>query len=140
MAEGPRSISRKKRVRKAPTLREQAEMARAKEEKEQEPKRRRIRRLTSKTGRAFRKTHLGNNPISKALAKIGRLILKVLRFFVPKYFINSWREVRLVTWPSRKETWRLTGAVFVFALIFGAMVAGVDKGLDILFKNLVLKQ
>jgi preprotein translocase subunit SecE len=30
-------------------------------------------------------------------------------------------------------------AVFVFAIIFGALVAGVDKALDEIFKKLVLK-
>ncbi|MBX4201521.1 preprotein translocase subunit SecE [Candidatus Saccharibacteria bacterium] len=62
-----------------------------------------------------------------------------LYWITPKYFINSWHEVRKVVWPSRKETWRLTLAVFIFAIVFGALVAIVDKGLDTLFKDLVLK-
>ena len=64
---------------------------------------------------------------------------KVLSLIVPRYFVNSWREVRQVAWPARKETWRLTLAVFIFAAIFGALVSGVDKGLDEIFKKLVLR-
>jgi preprotein translocase SecE subunit len=100
----------------------------------------RVKRAASKTrSSALRKTRLTRNPITKFVARIGRLILKVLRWIIPNYFIESWREVRLVTWPSRRETWRLTVAVFIFALVFGALVAGVDKVLDLLFKKVILK-
>jgi preprotein translocase SecE subunit len=137
VADAKKNKALKPRVRKVPTLREQAELARAKTEDSQKPKK--TSKVFHKIGAFFKKTRLTHNPAIKLLAKIGRLILKVLRFIVPKYFVNSWREVRLVTWPSRKETWRLTMAVFVFAVIFGALVAGVDKGLDVIFKKVVLK-
>jgi preprotein translocase SecE subunit len=136
MADAKKSKIRKARVRKAPTLREQAELARTKSETK---KPRRISRATAKTGAALRKTRITRNPVTKLFARLGRLILKVLRWIVPKYFINAWREVRLVTWPSRKETWRLTFAVFIFAIVFGALVSGVDKILDIIFKQVILK-
>ena len=68
-----------------------------------------------------------------------RIVKRVLGWLVPRYFINSWREVRQVTWPGRKETWRLTGAVFIFALIFGAAVYGVDRVLDEVFKKFILR-
>jgi preprotein translocase SecE subunit len=137
VAEAKKRSLRKPRVRKAPTMREQAETARAKSEESEKPKR--VRKTFSKAGSTLKKTRLTHNPVVKFLARIGRFILKILRWLVPKYFVNSWREVRLVTWPSRIETWRLTMAVFVFAIIFGAMVAGVDKVLDIIFKKVVLK-
>lgn len=138
MAEAKKSkIGRKPRVRKAPTLREQAELARSKAEVDKEPGK--IRKVSGKVGSGLRKTRVTRNPVTKLLARIGRLIIRFLRFITPNYFINSWREVRLVTWPTRRETWRLTFAVFIFALVFGAMVAGVDKVLDILFKKLILK-
>jgi preprotein translocase SecE subunit len=117
-------------------LREQAELARSKSETQ---KPRRISRVTAKTGSALKKTRLTRNPVTKLIARLGRIILKILRWITPNYFINSWREVRLVTWPTRKETWRLTLAVFIFAIIFGAMVSGVDKVLDIIFKKVILK-
>jgi len=59
---------------------------------------------------------------------------------VPRYFVNSFKEVRQVQWPARKETWRLTLACVRFLpSYFGGMVAGVDKGLDEIFKKVVLK-
>jgi preprotein translocase SecE subunit len=137
VAEAKKSKIRKPRVRKAPTLREQAELARSKAETEKEPGK--FRRVFSKIGSFLKKTRLTRNPVTKLLARIGRFILKILRWLTPNYFINSWREVRMVTWPTRRETWRLTLAVFIFAAIFGAMVSGVDKVLDIIFKKVILK-
>jgi preprotein translocase SecE subunit len=137
VADAKKSKIRKPRVRKAPTLREQAELARSKAETEKEPGK--IRKFLSRIGAALKKTRLTRNPITKFIARIGRFILKILRWLTPNYFINAWREVRLVTWPTRKETWRLTLAVFIFAAVFGAMVSGVDKVLDIIFKKIILK-
>jgi preprotein translocase SecE subunit len=137
VAEAKKRQSRKPRVTKAPTLRQQAELAKTKSEKTQKP--RRIRKISSKASNFLGKTRLTHNPITKFIARVGRFILRVLRWIIPNYFFDSWREVRLVTWPSRRETWRLTAAVFIFASVFGALVAGVDKVLDIIFKNIVLK-
>ncbi|OGL29704.1 preprotein translocase subunit SecE [Candidatus Saccharibacteria bacterium RIFCSPHIGHO2_02_FULL_47_12] len=64
--------------------------------------------------------------------------LGVFRFLVPKYFRNSWLELKQVTWPSRKETWQLTFAVFTFAVIFGLLVGVTDYGLDKIFKRILL--
>jgi preprotein translocase subunit SecE len=65
-----------------------------------------------------------------------RLIGKVI---LPVYLRRSWHELRLVTWPSWKESRRLTFAVLVFAIIFGASIALVDYGLDKIFRNILLK-
>jgi preprotein translocase SecE subunit len=120
------------RVRKtAPTVRQKVEAATAEAEKANEPRRVLRNRRPGKP--------LGQRQPFKAVAPVWRPIRKVLRFLVPKYFVNSWRELRQVTWPGRKETWRLTVAVFVFAIIFGTLVAIVDKGLDEIFKKVILK-
>lgn len=63
----------------------------------------------------------------------------VLRFIIPSYFKNSWRELKLVTWPNLRQSRALTLAVLIFAVVFGGAVALVDTGLDKLFKALVLK-
>ena len=69
-----------------------------------------------------------------------RMVGKLLGLILfANYFRNSFRELRLVTWPGRRESLRLTSAVLMFAVVFGAIVAGVDFGLDKLFKELVLK-
>src|SRR5436189_177105 len=62
-------------------------------------------------------------PLQPAFSFLGR----ILKHLIPRYFVNSFREVRKVTWPSRGETWRLTLDVFVFAAIFGTMVAIVPN-------------
>lgn len=129
--------ARKPRIRKsAPTMREKAEEARAKSENQKPSK---LRLAGSAAKRPVTKLHLPDNQFGRGFRRVGRGIARVLGWLAPSYFVNAWREVRQVTWPGRRETWRLTGAVFIFAFIFGALVAGVDKLLDLVFKNLVLK-
>lgn len=128
---------KKPRLRKsAPTIRERAEIVRATEEGS---KKGRAKKTIATAKRPLAKLKLPRNratgPIYKLLGFIGR----ILRKLVPSYIVNSWKEVRQVTWPTRRETWRLTGAVFIFAIIFGSMVAIVDKGLEAIFKNVILK-
>lgn len=128
---------RKPRIRKsAPTVRERVEAATAAKE---EPKPGLVRRSVSKPAAPFKKLKLGDRQVVKWLLIPLRFIKRILRWIVPRYFINAWRELRQVQWPNRRETWRLTLAVFVFAIVFGALVAGVDKGLDEIFKKVVLK-
>lgn len=112
---------KKPRIRKtAPSLREAIEASQAKASKASEKSRPKLPKVNVKLPGA-------------------RGISRVASFLAPRYLINAWRELRQVVWPSRKETWRLTLAVFVFALVFGALVAGVDKALDEIFKKVVLK-
>ncbi len=51
---------------------------------------------------------------------------------VPKYFSGAWSELRKVNWPTRKESLRLTLAVFIFSAFFAVVIALAD----IVFKNL----
>lgn len=79
-------------------------------------------------------------PLGKAKAAAGKGTPgKVGRFLVPKYFRNSWAELRQVTWPDRMQTVRLTFAVIAFATVFGVVIAIVDFGLDKLFREVLLK-
>jgi preprotein translocase SecE subunit len=127
---------RKPRIRKsAPTIRERAEAAQAKTEPNSKP----IKRALARTTSPVKKLRLGDRKVVKILKIPFVYIKRALIWIVPKYFVNSWREIKLVHWPNRRETWRLTLAVFIFALVFGAMVAGVDRALDEIFKKLVLK-
>lgn len=66
---------------------------------------------------------------------VGRVLAKVLLI---NYFISSVRELKQVTWPNRRETAKLTAAVFMFAIVFGAIIAVTDYGLDKLFKKILL--
>lgn len=69
--------------------------------------------------------------------RVGKIITK-RRSAVPSYFINAFKELRLVKWPTNRETVKLTSAVFVFAIFFGLIVAVVDYVLDKIFKELIL--
>jgi preprotein translocase subunit SecE len=128
---------RRARIRKtAPTVRERQEAALA---QDKAPKKRRVRSLASKVASPVKKLRLRDRKAVKVIIYPFRLLGRILYKITPKYFVNSWRELRQVVWPSRKETWRLTLAVFVFALVFGGMVAIVDRGLDQVFKEVILK-
>ena len=70
------------------------------------------------------------------MRRVGKFLAKL---FGVQYFATSWQELKLVTWPDRKKTRQLTGAVILFALIFGLLIAGVDFGLDKLFKIILTK-
>jgi preprotein translocase SecE subunit len=123
--------SKHRMVKKAETVRELTE----KKAKDTAPKEPGVVRLTLRyIASPFRW-------VGRLLAKIGhkqpfRLIGHILW---PKYFRNSWKELRQVTWPTRKESSQLTGAVIVFATIFGLLISVVDYGLDKIFKQVLLK-
>jgi preprotein translocase SecE subunit len=124
---------RQPRLRKtAPTVRQMAEQAR---ESSPGGKRHKFGFLR----RVFSKLKLPRNKFTRPLFYVGSRLKGFISWIIPDYFINSWREVKLVTWPSRKETWRLTSAVFIFAIIFGILVGVVDKSLDEIFKKFILK-
>ncbi len=132
MADKPANKS-KRRVKNPETFRERAVKA---AETSGKPKRSAgLRRAGSKvTGPVF-------GPAAQALGKLFslkpfRLVGKIL---LPVYIRRSWHELRLVTWPSWKESRRLTVAVLIFAVVFGASIALVDYGLDIVFKHILLK-
>lgn len=68
--------------------------------------------------------------------------LRFLRFFkyiIPPYFRNSWRELKQVTWPDRKQTWQLTSTVFIFAIIFSLVIGITDFGLEKIFRRILIK-
>lgn len=71
-----------------------------------------------------------------------RIVTKILKFIgkilVPQYLRSSWQELRLVTWPNRRESRRLTMAVLGFAIVFGVLIAILDYGLNDLFKAILL--
>ena len=127
---------KKIRLRKALSVREQAELARSKAPASQmPPKISKVRKKIPWLG-VIRKI----GEVFALIFRPLRPLVRPLRWLVPIYFVNSWRELRHVSWPNRRETWRLTVAVFIFAIVFGALIAGVDWILDQIFKKVILKQ
>jgi len=45
---------------------------------------------------------------------------------LPKYIRQSIQEMKKVTWPGKKETWKLTFAVLVFSAVFTVFIIIVD--------------
>jgi preprotein translocase SecE subunit len=118
-------------VKKAETIREMTD----KNSKELAAKEPGVIRLTFRyIGTPFRW-------VGRGIAKVGhKQPFKFLGHLLwPAYFRNSWKELKQVTWPNRRESAQLTTAVIIFATVFGIMIAIVDFGLDRLFKQVLLK-
>lgn len=102
-----------------------------------EKKVRRIKSTATAAGKPFKSLHrFGQKEYYLPLPdnKLGRFLNKKRRL-TPRYFIDAFKEMRLVEWPNKRTTIRLTVAVFVFALFFGLVIALVDFGLDKVFKK-----
>ncbi len=51
---------------------------------------------------------------------------------------DSWREVKKVVWPNRKETIQMTAYVFAFVVVMALFLWLTDKTLEWLFYDLIL--
>ncbi len=128
--------AKKRLIKKPESLRERAQKAGNAPEKQ-----RRLRKTAYSAASPFRAAgRVGKKEIYLPLPKnkFGRFLNK-RRHYVPKFFREAFSELRQVTWPTRKETWKLTSAVFVFAIVFGVVIAITDFGLDKVFKKFILK-
>jgi preprotein translocase subunit SecE len=128
--------SKKRRLKKPETVRERAEKA-----QDTPRKPRRLQGAAGSLSRPFKTAaRVGRKEYYLPLpdSRLGRTLNK-RRSLLPGYFRSSWQELRQVTWPSRKETWKLTLAVFTFAVVFGVLVAVTDYGLEKLFKKVLLR-
>ena len=78
-------------------------------------------------------------------ALIAGLIAAVIVFLtseVGKQFVafgrDSWREVKKVVWPSRKEAIQMTAYVFAFVVVMALFLWLTDKALEWVFYDLIL--
>ena len=55
-----------------------------------------------------------------------------------RYIRNSWREIRRVRWPNRKSTWKMTGAVLAYCVVFMVFIVLLDSFFTWLF-GLIIK-
>ncbi|MFZ1242577.1 MAG: preprotein translocase subunit SecE [Candidatus Saccharimonas sp.] len=53
---------------------------------------------------------------------------------IGRYFKGSWQELRLVRWPNRQATWKMTAALLLFTGFFIVLVIILDAGFKYLFK------
>jgi preprotein translocase SecE subunit len=124
----------KRRVKNPETFRERALKASA---DEGIPKKRRLRQASSKVTSPVARAGssiLATKP-AQVMRKPASMVGKVV---VPPYLRNSWQELRLVNWPSWRQSRKLTVAVLIFAIVFGLVIAGVDWVVDKIFRNILL--
>ena len=57
---------------------------------------------------------------------------------IPKFLRLAFAEIKLVTWPNTRTTYRLTVAVIIFATIFSLLITLVDWGFGHIFKKVFL--
>ncbi len=94
-----------------------------------------------KTKKADREATKKRNKAEKKAANKDEKPLKECFFlFIPfsalgRYIRDSFRELRQVRWPNRKETWRLVLSVIVYVVL----IAGFIMLLDMLF-NFIFSQ
>lgn len=124
------------------TLRQHAKIA-----QDAKPKTRRIKTASGKAkgiiGRLFKLIGRALKPLSfllipfktKPFRMVGNVLFKV---FLIDYLRSSFKELKEVNWPNRRETIRLTTAVILFAIVFGIMIAVVDWGFDKLVRKVFL--
>jgi preprotein translocase SecE subunit len=133
-ADPTESTKPKRRLRAAPvTVRERVEQTSQKAEADSTSSRRKLRK--PKAERAAQP----KRKIFAPLRAIWRPTRWVLRHIVPGYFKSAFHELRLTTWPNRKQSRQLTIAVVMFAVIFGIFVSVLDYGLNKVFKELFVK-
>jgi len=136
MAEDTSESRPKRRLKSPDTFRDRAEKA---DIASKQPKKRgRIGRVIAApfkfVGRGIKMSFLW--PV---LSLVGRILRRIFKFIIPPFFRSSWSELKLVTWPNWQQSRKLTSAVLIFAIVFGATIAVVDYGLDNLFKHILLK-
>ena len=84
-------------------------------------------------------------PLVQWGALIAGLVLAVVVFLTSEsgkrlvaFGRDSWREVKKVVWPSRKETLQTTAFVFAFAVVMALFLWLTDKTLEWVLYDLVL--
>lgn len=133
--EKPVQSKPKRRVKNPETFRERA--LKAQDAASRPERKKRVRRAGGKLSKGAaplkKRAHVKlPKPVAKVLDAVGKVAF-------PVYLRNSWQELKLVTWPSWKESRQLTFAVIIFAVLFGVVIALVDYGLGKIFKHILLK-
>ncbi|UUZ69786.1 preprotein translocase subunit SecE [Polaromonas sp. P2-4] len=84
-------------------------------------------------------------PVAQWAVLIAGLVAAVIVFMsseLGKQFVafgrDSWREVKKVVWPARKEAVQMTAYVFVFVVVMALFLWLTDKTLEWVFYDLIL--
>lgn len=131
-----KATGKKPRVRKSPeTVRERADKQTAKDHAPKGKIKSKIVRPLSVLRKVGNKEY---HPVPVPDNKAGKVLKKRVRL-VPKFIREAWAELKLVTWPSKKEAARLTTAVLVFALAFSIFIQLLDVVFNRIVKEIFIK-
>lgn len=123
--------------KKKETVRERAEKKRLKQANE--PRRKKVASATSKPvkgiGKILTKEY---NPITVKKGRYSKLLSKRVRF-VPKYFIESFEEIKQVTWLKPRQAMSLTFAVIIFSVSIALFVQLLSFVFDKVVQEVILK-
>lgn len=78
-------------------------------------------------------------PFVFILKIVGKILGFIFKPLAPlgRYFRDSWAELKLVRWPTRKETWKMTGSVIAFAVVFATAIVALDGFFSWIFKTIL---
>jgi preprotein translocase subunit SecE len=84
-------------------------------------------------------------PMIQWAGMLAGLLLAVVVFFTSEpgrqfmaFGRDSWREVRKVVWPARREAMQMTAYVFAFVVVMALFLWLTDKTLEWVFYDLIL--
>jgi preprotein translocase subunit SecE len=87
----------------------------------------------------------GRGPLTQWGALLVALVSGVVVFAVSEsgkqliaFGRDSWKEVKKVVWPARKEAMQMTAYVFVFVVVMALFLWLTDKTLEWVFYDLIL--
>ena len=134
----PKSKKAEARKRKEPeTIRQKAD-----KETEKRIKPTKKSRLKSKVSKPLSTLHKAAtkeyHPI-KVPEKKGIKHLNKKVHIIPKFLKNAWAELKLVTWPTKKEAMKLTFAVIAFSIVFAVFVQALDYIFSRVVKEIILR-
>jgi len=131
-----KAAKKKPRVRKSPeTVRERADKKTAKNNAPTGKLRGKIYKpLSTLRNIGAKEYHPVKVPQKKGVHHLNKRVR-----IVPKFIREAWAELKLVTWPSKKEAARLTLAVLVFALAFSIFIQILDFIFNRIVKEIFIK-
>ena len=84
-------------------------------------------------------------PVAQWGGLVAGLVLAAVVFFTAEtgkrligFGRDSWREIKKVVWPTRKEAMQTTAFVFAFAVVMALFLWMTDKTLEWVFYDLIL--
>ena len=77
--------------------------------------------------------------VAKTEKAEGKKVFILFRPFVAlfRYLRDSWKEIRQVRWPNRKATWKMVLAVFIYTVLFVAIISLLDLFFTWLFSMII---